>query len=516
MGILNEAAKLFGFEIKNRDDPAKIPSIAPVIKDDGAIVINSPGPLAAGIFLDLEGTVKNESELIVKYRDMSGHPEIDKAIDEIVNEAIVSEDGKKTVDIVLDEVPIPPKIKEMITAEFDEVLKLLEFNNRSYEVFRQWYIDGRLYYLILLDPKNPNMGIKELRFLDPKKVRKIRQIKNIKDKKVDMPMTKVESEFYIYSDKALMSGPTVQLQNFASTSTGIKISKDSIVHVTSGLTNPQGTMVTSYLHKAIKPLNMLRSMEDSLIIYRISRAPERRIFYVDVGNLPHHKAEQYVKSIMDKHKNKAVYNAETGEIKDDRKIMTMLEDYYIPRREGGKGTQIDTLPGGQSLGQIDDVKYFLNKLYEALDVPQSRMNPEYLYDVGRSQQITRDEVKFSKFTDRLRLKFSKLFLDVLRANLILKRVLTPEEWDQIAYYIKFKYLVDTHWKELADQEIMTARLNLVAMAEPIAGRYISHNEIRTQILKQTEKDVERNDAEIAEEMGNPQFAPPIDPNNPSG
>ena len=501
--------KILGFEINRTRRPDEvIPSIAPVVKDDGAIVISSPGPMAAGMFLDLEGAVKNESELVTKYRDMSGHPEIDMAIDEIVNEAIVSEEGEKTVEIVLDEVPIPPKIKQMIEAEFDEVLRLLEFNIMSYDVFKKWYVDGRLYYLILIDEKNPLAGIQELRHLDPRKIRKIRQVKNSRDNKTKAMLTKTESEFYIYSDKALLSGPAVQLQNFSSNASGVKISKDVVVHVTSGINNPSNSLVLSYLHKAIKPLNMLRSMEDSCVIYRISRAPERRIFYIDTGNMPHAKAEQYVKSIMDKHKNKLVYNAETGEIRDDRRIMTMLEDYYIPRREGGKGTQIETLPPGQNLGQIEDIKYFQQKLYNSLNVPISRLNPEYAFDIGRSSQITRDEVKFAKFIDRLRLRFSKLFLDVLEKNLILKRVLTPEEWEQIKYLIKFKYHRDNYFSELKDSEILQTRMTVAEMMQPYIGRYYSNDWFRRNVLKQSEKDIEENDALIAQEITNPQFMPP--------
>lgn len=501
--------KIFGFEINRFKQPDEtIPSIAPVVKDDGAIVISSPGPMAAGMFLDLEGTVKNESELVTKYRDISGHPEVDMAIDEIVNEAIVSEEGEKTVEINLDEVNIPPKIKEIISAEFDEVLRLLEFNIQSYDVFKRWYVDGRLYYLILIDKNNPLSGIQELRYLDPRKIRKIRQIKNSRDPQTKAMLSRTESEFYIYSDKALLSGPSVQLQNFSTTSSGLKIAKDVIVHVTSGLTNTNNNLVLSYLHKAIKPLNMLRSMEDSCVIYRISRAPERRIFYIDVGNLPHAKAEQYVKDIMTKHKNKLVYNAETGEIRDDRRFMTMLEDYYIPRREGGKGTQIDTLPPGQNLGQIEDIKYFQQKLYNSLNVPISRLNPEYAFDIGRSTQITRDEVKFSKFIDRLRLRFSKVFLDVLEKNLILKRVLAPEDWEQIKYHIKFKFHRDNYFAELKDSEILQNRLNVANMVEPYVGRYYSNTWVRKNIHKQTDKDLEENDQEIAEEMANPQFMPP--------
>lgn len=960
-------ASIFGFQITRLKPTEKIPSIAPVVKDDGAIVISSPGPMAAGLFLDLEGTVKNESELVTKYRDMAGHPEIDNAIDEIVNEAIVSEEGEKTVEIVLDDCPIPPQVKSIITEEFEQACRLLEFNTMSYEVFRKWYIDGRIYYLVLVDPQNPMAGIQELRYLDPRKIRKIRQVRTSKDKKSATTLTKTEAEFYVYSDKALLSGPmTQQLQNFSLSSNGVKISKDSVIHVTSGLTNTQNTLVLSYLHKAIKPLNQLRSMEDSLIIYRISRAPERRIFYIDVGNLPHAKAEQYVKDIMTKHKNKIVYNAETGELRDDRKFMTMLEDYYIPRREGGKGTQIDTLPAGclamdtlvplldgrtltiediasefnsgktlwayscdpetgafapglitwagvtqksakvmkltldngesitctpdhkfpvwgkgfveakdlsinesmipfnknlngkngyeqlyqndvkewklthkaviewkethnlreefiykkegvfdvrhhknhnkfnnnpdnlvwmnwhdhkkyhqdnmpvdfaikgslaakqkllndpialakhkensrktsilywkniskdekkkhskktsdgirnyfenlsseeriirnkintnnlrntaavrkelmknpdyvakisvsmikswdnkerreaasdraklnnviqwvnperrilhkqkqkivfdnkilckvvdicsgktthemtsknisdilnndsslvehfinlnkekntpnvkiselkftpsilrkmvssfgystwkkfrkekelhnhrivsieylsenievgtltidgqevyhnhhtfalacgiytknSNLGQIEDVKYFQNRLYQSLNVPVSRLNPEYLYDVGRSTQITRDEVKFAKFIDRLRLRFSSLFLSILEKNLIIKGVVTPEEWDMIQYNIKFRFHRDNYYAELKEGEIMTNRLTLAEMMMPFVGRYFSNHEMRTKIFHQDDDDIERNDEEIAEEVNNPQFFPP--------
>ncbi len=955
---------LFGFEIKRYKPAEDIPSIAPKVTDDGAILINTTagGPLNSGVYLDLEGTVKSESELITKYRDMALHPEIDMAIDEVVNEAIVSEEGEKTVQIILDDVPIDDKIKDILVGEFDEVLKLLDFQTMSYEVFRRWYIDGRLYYLVIIDPKTQSQ-ILELRYLDPRKIRKIKQIAKSKDKKTAAVLSKLDTEYYIYSDKGLMSGPSVQNYNVTSTSNGIKIAKDSIIFVTSGLTNTVGTMVLSYLHKAIKPLNMLRSMEDSCVIYRISRAPERRIFYIDVGNMPRFKAEQYVKDIAASYKNKIVYNAETGTVQDDRRFLTMLDDFFIPRREGGKGTQIDTLPAGcldmatlvplldgrtlslteiekefnddkklwayschpltgevvpglitwagitqksadvmkltldngkeiictpdhkfpvwdkgfvradelivnesmislskdkngkngyervyqhhtqnwqdthklvmnfneqhalseefvykkqgpkevrhhknhnkfnnnpenlvwmswhdhkkyhadhipknfgllgskaaaeklrtnkvalaehkqnssnqaikfhsylknnpkayvthcdkislgiknyfenlsqdekadrnkinaknvahghihlkskmtkpdfrkwygeqhkkswsesrrdnaskrmqennnfwldknaksnhqfqqkiefdnkllcavidlvkgktsheytikdvesdlnnnpqilhhfmtlnkgkstpnwncqfttnlvkklvisqgyqswsdfrtkesvhnhrivaieymaqkmdvgtltidgdekyhnyhtfgldvgiftknSNLGQIEDIKYFQNKLYSALNVPVGRLNPEYTFDIGRSTQISRDEVKFSKFVDRLRLRFSELFLTILERNLVLKRVLSPDDWDQISHLIKFKFHQDNCFSELKDIEIQTGRYNMINLIQPYIGRFVSNIEIRKQILKQDDKSIQQIDQEIRAEAKNPQYMPP--------
>lgn len=817
--------KIFGYEINRVKKPEEtIPSVAPVQKDDGAIVVQTTTPNwgSTGIFLDLEGSVKTESDLITKYRDMSGHPEIDAAIDEIINETIVTEEGEKPVEIILDEVPVSPTIKQLITQEFDETLKLLEFETMSYDIVKKWYIDGRLYYLVLVDEKQPLAGIQELRYLDSRKIRKIRQVKATRDQKTKTTLTKTDKEYYIYSDKALMSGPTTNtFQSFSTSANGIKISKDSVVHVTSGLTNSSSSMVLSYLHKAIKPLNMLRSMEDSVIIYRISRAPERRIFYIDVGNLPHIKAEQYVKQVMNNHKTKLVYNSETGELQDNRKFMcysldtliplldgrtvslqtlidehnigkenwvyscdpktgkfypgpvswagitkqnakvvkvtfdngksvictpdhkfpvwgkgfieaqhligesiipgyrrmqkmhnssneyeqiyknetktweythreiskwkssiglieemihkqefinsskktihhkdynrfnnspnnlvlmnrndhiqyhwdmakygagrrinkkedftsewklklslarkgkvnhcktwkiitpeketliienlnkfcveqglnrtnikgkfgskkyfaeqlknhkavsvewlpgaidvgcitvdlketyhsnhtylldagvytknTMLEDYYIPRREGGKGTEIDTLPAGQNLGAIEDIKYFQNKLYNSLNVPVSRLNSENLFDIGRSTQITREEVKFAKFVDRLRLRFNSLFLSILEKNLILKRKISPEDWESIRYFIKFKYHRDNYFAELKNQEIMQSRLNIAEMISPFVGKYYSNNWIRKNIHKQNEKDIEENDIGIAQELSNPQFNPP--------
>lgn len=512
-------ADLIGFILNRPKSSEPLPSIAPPNIDDGAIIVSSPGPLATGTFLDLEGSVKNESELVTKYRDMTQHPEVAKAVNEIVNEAIVSEDGEKTVEMLLDDCPIPESLKKKMTDEFDEVLRLLEFDHRDYQIFRRWYVDGRLYYLILVDPNDPAGGIKELRYLDPRKVRKIRQMRNIKDKsKPGVVLQKVEQEFYVYSEKALSTGPNRNpLSTWQTTNNGVKIAKDAIVYVTSEEMNSQGTMILSFLHQAIKPLNCLRSMEDSCVIYRLSRAPERRVFYIDVGDMPHSKAQQYVQDIIAKHKSKLLYNAETGETQDARRFMTMLEDFYIPRREGGKSTQIETLPPAGNLGQIDDIKYFEFKLYNSLQVPVSRLNPEYAYDIGRATQINHDEVNFSKFVNRLRKRFNKLFTDVLEKQLVLKRIVTPEEWDQIKYFIRFKYHSDNDFAELKDQEIWQNRLAVLQLMDPYIGRFVSNEEARKTILRQTDEDIERNDEQIAAEMGNPQFAPPLnDMGDPMG
>jgi len=502
--------KLIGFTINRPKSSEPMPSIVPPNIDDGAIIVSAPGPMATGQFLDLEGSVKNESELVTKYRDMSQHPEVRKAIDEIINEAICSEQGEQTVEMNLDELPAPESLKKKMLEEFDEVLKLLEFDHRDYQVFKRWYVDGRLYYLILVDPNKPQEGVKELRYLDPRKIRKIRQMRTQKDKDKGIPLMKVEQEYYIYSEKALATGPNRNpLYNFQNTSGGVKIAKDAVVYVTSEEMNSNGTMILSFLHPAIKHLNCLRSMEDACVIYRLSRAPERRVFYIDVGDMPHAKAQQYVQDIISKHKSKLVYNAETGETQDARRFMTMLEDFYIPRKEGGKTTQIDTLPPAGNLGQIDDIKYFEYKLYNALQVPLSRLSPDYVYDIGRGSQLNREELGFSKFIHRLRKRFNKLFVDVLEKQLILKGIVTPDEWDQIKYYIRFVYHQDNDVAELKDQEITQNRYAVLQLADPYIGRFISNEEARKKILRQSDEDIERNDEQIAAEMGNPQFAQPL-------
>ena len=496
-------AELFGFEIKKKvTEPI---SFAPKQTDDGAVVVAEGG--VYGTYVDLDGSIRTEAELVNKYREMSMHPEVDMAIDDIVNEVITQEPEMEPVELILDDIEeLPEKVKKIFIEEFKEVLNLLEFNQLSYEVFRRWYVDGRLYYHVIIDEKQQTLGIQELRYIDPRKIRKVREVrrKKLEDNQLANQTSK---EYYIYNDKgfAKTSGNAALPTNSIG---GLKIAKDSIVQCTSGVTSLNGDLVQSYLHKAIKPLNQLRSMEDSLVIYRISRAPERRIFYIDVGNLPKMKAEQYLRDIMTKFKNKLVYDSATGEIRDDRKFMTMLEDFWLPRREGGKGTEITTLPGGQNLGQMDDVIYFQKKLYKSLNVPISRLDPEAQFNFGRATEITRDEVKFAKFINRLRIKFSTLFSKILERQLILKGIITPEEWDEIRNLIRFKFSQDNYFAELKEAEILNNRLSALQQIDNFAGKYYSHEWIRRQVLRQTDEEIEEIDEQIIAEMQNPQYNPP--------
>lgn len=512
--LLEQAAALFGLEFKRQSDEQAAPSFAPPENDDGAAIIAAQGGFY-GQFIDLEGTVRTEAELVSRYRDMSLHPEIDSAIEDITTEAIVDEDGKKTVKIVLDDLEeLPPKLKDIIEEEFNNILNLLEFNNKSYDVFRRWYIDGRLYYHVMVDPENMKNGITEMRYLDPRRIRKIREVTKVRDKNYpNIQLQKTVQEYYIYTDKDMVSGNKTLVTQVGTS--GYKIAKDSIVHCTSGISDTNGKMILGFLHKAIKPLNSLRALEDAAIIYRISRAPERRVFYIDVGNLPKIKAEQYIRDMMVKHKNKLVYDSTTGEIRDDRKFMTMLEDYWLPRREGGRGTQIDTLQSGHNLGVMEDVEYFQKKLYRSLNVPLNRLDPDSVFSFGRATEITRDEVKFSKFIDRLRLKFSSLFLKTLEKQMVLKGYVTPDEWAAIAGDIKFKYLEDNRYAEIKEQEMTIARMNVLQLMEPYIGKYYSNKRIRKDILQQTDKDMLDIDIEIVEELNNPQYNPSFDV-NPDG
>lgn len=500
-------ASLFGFEIKRKQEITQdLPSFTPEVKDDGAIVVAAGGQY--GTYLDLDGTVRTEAELVSKYREMAQQPEIDHAVDDIVNDAIVEEENIKTVELVLDDVKIADNVKKAIQTEFDNVLDLLDFNIHGYDIFRKWYIDGRLYYHVIIDEKKVNEGIKELRYVDPRKIRKVREITKKRDK-VDpnaSPIQQTKAEYYVYNDRGFQARAGAQAA--MSSTNGLRIAKDSIVHVTSGLTDRDGTMVLSYLHKAIKPLNQLRALEDASIIYRLSRAPERLVFYVDVGNLPKMKAEQYLKDMMTRYKNRLVYDANTGEIKDDRKMMTMLENYWLPRREGGRGTEITTLPGGQNLGQMDDVLYFQKRLFKSLNVPLARLDAENAYSIGRSSEITREEIKFSRFIDRLRVRFNALFISCLEKQLILKRIVAPEDWDIISKKFKFKYAKDSYFIELKENEIISQRLNTLQTIDQFAGKYYSHIWIRKNILQQTEDDIEEIDEQIKEESVNPQYNPP--------
>ena len=447
-----------------------------------------------GTYVDLDGSIRTETELVTKYREMSEHPELEQAIDDIVNEAIVGDSKDEPVEINLDDLEQPERIKEILREEFKNVLELLEFNDYSYDIFKKWYVDGRLYYHMIIDEKNPREGIKELRYVDPRHIRKIRE-QSKKKTQNGVPVVQDGQEYYIFNNKGFVRSPGAT----SMTSQGVRIAKDSIVSIMSGMSNSKGNTVLSYLHKAVKPLNQLRSLEDSLVIYRISRAPERRIFYIDVGNLPKMKAEQYLRDVMQRFKNKVVYNSDTGEIRDDRKFMTMLEDFWLPRREGGRGTEISTLPGGENLGQIDDVIYFQRKLYKSLNVPISRLDPEAVYNLGRGTEITRDEIKFAKFIDRLRMKFSQLFTKVLRTQLILKGVTTLEEWPEFARSIRYDYAIDNYFAELKDMEILRERVQMLRDIDDYVGKFYSNEWVRRNLLYQTDDEIKEIDQQIADE-----------------
>jgi hypothetical protein len=502
-------AELFGFEILRKKPEQELPSFAPKLEEDGALVVSEGG--AYGQYVDLEGAVRNEAELVSKYREISMHPDIEMAVDDIVNEAIVMDPKKEIVSLNLDDLEQPDNIKKMIQEEFDNVIEMLEFNQHAYEIFRKWYVDGRLYYHLIIDEKAPREGIKELRYIDPRKIRKIKTQKRVRANKTsNVIINKPAEEFYIYNDKGFAKAPTQGSTYNDPASQGIKIAVDSVVNASSGLVNVGGDMVIGYLQKAIKPLNQLKSMEDSLVIYRISRAPERRIFYIDVGNLPKMKAEQYLRDIMTRFKNRVVYDAQTGEIRDDRKHMTMLEDFWLPRREGGKGTEITTLPGGQNLGQIDDIVYFQRKLYKSLNVPITRLDPEQNYNFGRATEVSRDEVKFAKFVTRLRGKFSELFNKILEKQLILKGVITSEDWQEFRTNFKYEYSEDNHFAELRNTEILRDRISMLRDIDDYTGKYYSHEWVRRNVLYQTEEDMKEIDKQIVDEQDNEQYNPPVE------
>jgi hypothetical protein len=427
---------------------------------------------------------------------MSNHPELEMAIDDIVNEAITHDDTGKTVTIVLDKLKQPETVKKKIIEEFENILKMLNFGNLADDLFKRWYIDGRIYYHAVVDEKRPQEGIKELRYIDPRKIRKVREVKKERDPKTGADIIKSIAEYYVYSDR----GATTQTYG-ASVNAGLRIAPDSIINVNSGLMDAKNTFVISYLHKAIKPLNQLRMIEDAVVIYRLSRAPERRIFYIDVGNLPRGKAEQYLKDIMIKYRNKMVYDANTGELRDDRKHLSMLEDFWLPRREGGKGTEITTLPAGQNLGELEDVKYFRQKLLQSLNVPISRLEPQQggMIGLGRTAEVTRDEVKFLKFIIRLRNKFSQIFDHALEKQLVLKGICTKEEWYQFRDNIYYNYVKDNNFTELRDSELLQSRVQTLAIVDPYVGRYYSAKWVRKHILQQTDEEIEDINTQIKEE-----------------
>ena len=485
---------LFGFTIaRNREEQSQEvqQSFTPPANEDGALTITSAAYY--GTYVDLDGTAKNDVELISRYREMSMQPEIESAIDDIVGEAICQDDDGQIIKLVLDDLKQPEKIKSAIKAEFETVMRLLNYKNMAQDIFRRYYVDGRLYYHLIVDKAKPMEGIKELRYIDPRKLRKIREMKKEKDPRTGVEVMKVINEYYVFNDKVTTGASS----NFGPV--GIRITTDSIVSVVSGLMDSRRAVVLSYLHKAIKPLNQLRMIEDATVIYRISRAPERRIFYIDVGNLPKLKAEQYLRDIMVKYKNKLVYDANTGEVRDDRKFLSMMEDFWLPRREGGKGTEITTLPGGQNLGELEDVKYFEKKLYKSLNVPISRLEPNQGFSLGRVAEVTRDELKFSKFVDRLRNKFSDLFDQAMRVQCVLKGICTSEEWDSFKENIHYDFIKDNNFTELKDAELMKERLTLLSAVDPYTGRYFSQSWIQRNVLRLTDDEIKEMQIEMDEE-----------------
>ena len=487
----NNKFSLFGFTIsrdKNEEEQSTQQSFTPPQNEDGALTITSAAHY--GTYVDLDGTAKNEVELISRYREMSMQPEIESAIDDIVNEAITQDDDGRITNIILDDLNQPEKIKKAIKEEFRIVLKMLNYQNMAQDIFRRYYIDGRMFYHIIIDREKPTEGIKELRYIDPRKLRKIREMKKKKDERTGADIATVINEYYIYNDKVT----TGNSSNFGPV--GIRITADSIVSVVSGLMDSRRAVVLSYLHKAIKPLNQLRMIEDATVIYRISRAPERRIFYIDVGNLPKLKAEQYLRDIMVKYKNKLVYDANTGEVRDDRKFMSMMEDFWLPRREGGKGTEITTLPGGQNLGELEDVKYFERKLYKSLNVPISRLEPNQGFSIGRVAEVTRDELKFSKFVDRIRNKFSDVFDQILRVQCVLKGICTNEEWEEFKEHIHYDFIKDNNFSELKDAELMKERLTLLGSVDPYTGRYFSQKWIQENVLRLSNDEIKEMQKQI--------------------
>ena len=467
-------AEFFGFEIKRKEK--ELGAVTPPATDDGTYDISGGGFYST--ILDTDGRSRTEDDLIRRYRDIAIQPECDSAIEDIVSEAIASDERDMCVSIALDNLQVSATIKKRIKEEFERILQLLDFNNKAHDIFRRWYVDGRIFYHKVIDSQNPRKGIQQLRYIDPRKIKKVREVQTGKRGQVDV--VKKFKEFYIYNQHGH------QVNN---TSTGVKLTFDSIAYCPSGLIDMHKGTVLSYLNKAIKPVNQLRMIEDSVVIYRISRAPERRIFYIDVGNLPKIKAEQYLKDVMNRYRNKLVYDASTGEIRDDRNHMSMLEDFWLPRREGGRGTEITTLPGGANLGEIDDITYFQRKLYRSLNVPISRLEAEQNFSLGRSTEITRDELKFTKFVGKLRKKFSVIFNDLLRTQLILTGVIAEEEWKQMSEHIQFDFLQDNNFTELKNAELLKERLEMLSQVENYVGTYFSKEWVKKNVLHLTDDEI---------------------------
>ena len=492
---------LFGYSIeKTKPETDKVVSFVPPETEDGASIVQGGG--FYGSYLDFDPYVKNDIDLIYKYRDMALHPEVEMAIDDICNDSLVYDDERIAVNVNLDKTSLSANIKKRVHEEFDEVLKLLRFRSRGHEIFRKWYIESRLYYHMILDPKSPKRGIVELRPIDPTKIRKVKSVKkkSARDGSAQ-PVTLYgeTEEFYIYNERQTGTNTAGQQANQGGLDTGLKILPDAICYINSGLYDSTRKRVFGYLQKAIKPLNQLRMIEDAVVIYRISRAPERRVFYVDVGNLPKNKAEQYLRDIMNRYRNKLVYDASSGEMRDDRRHMSMLEDYWMPRREGGRGTEITTLDGGQNLGEMEDVEYFKKRLYQALHVPTSRMEADNGFNMGRSAEISRDEVKFYKFVERLRNKFNDLFVNLLKTQLVVKGVMSKEEFDDITQDILFDYNRDNYFSELKETEIMKERLEMMRDVGEFIGQYFSKEYVYKKILRLTEEEADEMKKQIDKE-----------------
>ena len=486
----NSVLRLFGFEIKRArkagEEDKKLQSIVPKADDDGAGYVTASGA-HYGQYIDMEGNdAKDNAELIKKYRGLAEHPEVDAAIEDIINESISASDMESSVEISLDKVETSDKIKKMMIEEFDQICSMLNFNELAHDIFRSWYVDGRLVHHLVVNESNLKAGIQEVRPIDSAKIRKVKEVTYKKDQGTGAKIVDKVNEFYIYQEKA-------------GSNQGVKLSPDSVSYVSSGLLDPTRKRVISYLHKAIKPINQLRMMEDSLVIYRLARAPERRIFYIDVGNLPTGKAEQHMKDIMSRYRNKLVYDANTGQIKDDRKHMSMLEDFWLPRREGGRGTEISTLPGGENLGQIDDIIYFQKRLYRSLNVPINRLEQEAQFSLGRSTEISRDEVKFQKFIDRLRRRFSNVFLNILRKQLLLKGVITEQDWEDWKNDIQIDFIRDNHFTELKNAELLRERLDTMDRITNYVGEYFSREWVMKNVMMMSDEDIELMKKEVEAE-----------------
>ena len=498
--------EIFGFEITRKKDElrdttdvGKQPSFVPPVDDDGTPVIETqPGGFitggAYGAYIDMEGGIKNEVELIRRYRETSLIPECDSAIEDVINECITSDSADRIVTLDLRDTKLSDSLKKKIQDEFSTILTLMKFNQNSHEIFRKWYVDGRIYFHKVVDKNNIKKGIVDIRPTDPLKIKKVRNVTKDRDPKTGIEQVKKVDEFFVFNDKGYDKTGTASAEGNT-----VKIAPEAITFTTSGLLDYTKNVVVGYLHKALKTANQLSMMEDALVIYRISRAPERRIFYIDVGNLPKSKAEQYLSDVMNRYRNKLVYNAQTGEIKDDRKHMSMLEDFWLPRREGGRGTEISTLPGGQNLSEIEDIEYFKKKLYRALNVPISRMESDNGFNMGRSSEISRDELKFNKFTNRLQKKFARVFTDILKTQLVLRGVVTGEEFDKFKDFILYDFATDNHFTELKEIELMRERFDTLSQASEYVGKYFSHEYVRKYILRQTEDEIEILDAQILQD-----------------